>query len=77
VSTRHQAEVGFSLDDQRTKLTDYADQRAWDWVLFEDVGRSGETLDDLPGMLAVLEAAERGDIVGVLVVDESRLARVQ
>ena len=75
VSTRHQAEDGFSLDDQRAKLTDYAQQRGWDWELFEDAGRSGETLDDRPGMLAVLEAAERRAIVGVLVVDESRLAR--
>ena len=75
VSTRHQAEEGFSLDDQRETLTAYADDRSWDHKVFEDPGVSGETLDGRPGMVALLDAADRGEIVGVLVVDESRLAR--
>jgi site-specific DNA recombinase len=75
VSTRHQAEDGFSLEDQREKLTAYADQRGWDYVVYEDPGISGETLDQRAGLVALLDAVDKGDIAGVLIVDESRLAR--
>ncbi|MBW2257341.1 MAG: recombinase family protein, partial [Deltaproteobacteria bacterium] len=75
VSTRHQAEEGFSLDDQRTTLTNLATSRGWTHTVYEDAGISGETLDDRPGMLALLAAVDRGEHHAVLVADESRLAR--
>ncbi len=73
VSTRQQVD-GFSLDEQRETLVASAESQGWAWKLFEDPGVSGESLDR-PGLLALLEAADQGDISGVLVLDESRLAR--
>lgn len=76
VSTRHQAEDGFSLEQQRETLTDYAEQTdRVPFRVFEDAGISGETLDDRPAMVELLDAVGEGEVVGVLVVDESRLAR--
>ena len=75
VSTRHQAEDGFSLDDQRATLTAVAQARAWEHTIYEDAGLSGESIENRPGMLALLAAVARGEHHAVLVVDESRLAR--
>lgn len=75
VSTRHQAEDGFSLDDQRATLTNLAASRGWTHTVYEDAGISGETLEERPGMLALLAAVDRGEHHAVLVADESRLAR--
>ncbi|MDP2623807.1 MAG: recombinase family protein [Actinomycetota bacterium] len=49
--------------------------RGWTWKLFEDPGRSGESLDGRPGMMDLLSAVDRGEVDVVLVVDESRLSR--
>jgi site-specific DNA recombinase len=75
VSTRHQAEDGFSLDDQRTNLTTLAAARGWDTTIYEDAGLSGESIEGRPGMVALLAAVGRSEHHAVLVVDESRLAR--
>lgn len=75
VSTPKKARDGFSLGDQRDKLAAYAEEQGWTWELFEDSGISGETLDGRKRLVEMLEAAEEGRIVGVLVQDESRLAR--
>ncbi len=75
VSTRHQAEEGFSLEDQRDKLVAYANQRGWTFELFEDPGVSGEKLDERPGLGQLLSGVDEGRFDVVLVVDESRLAR--
>ncbi|MEX1208665.1 MAG: recombinase family protein [Acidimicrobiia bacterium] len=75
VSTRHQADDGFSLDDQRTNLTALAHTRGWPVTIYEDAGLSGETIDNRPGMLALLAAVDRAEHHAVLVADESRLAR--
>ncbi len=75
VSTRHQAEEGFSLEDQRDKLMAYANQRGWSVELFEDAGVSGEKLDERPGLGRLLRGVDEGRFNVVLVVDESRLAR--
>ena len=75
VSTRHQAEDGFSLDDQRTTLTTIAAARGWNITIYEDAGLSGETIEGRPGMMALLAAVDRGDHHALLVVDDSRLAR--
>lgn len=62
VSTRHQAEDGFSLGNQRTTLSALAASRGWDHTIYEDAGISGETLDERPGMLALLAAVDRANI---------------
>ena len=75
VSTRHQAEKGFSLEDQRERLIACAAERGWSYQVFEDAGESGENLEERPGLVHLLKLAEAGEITGVLVTDESRLAR--
>ncbi|MEE9177227.1 MAG: recombinase family protein, partial [Acidimicrobiia bacterium] len=75
VSTRHQAEEGFSLAEQERTLTHLAEQRGWDFRLFVDAGLSGEGVDHRPALLQLLKAAGAGELDIVAVVDESRLAR--
>jgi DNA invertase Pin-like site-specific DNA recombinase len=74
VSTKPQMD-GFSLDDQREQLINYADEQGWDWHLYEDAGVSGETFEGRQGLMSVLDDIDAGRVVGVLVVDESRLLR--
>jgi DNA invertase Pin-like site-specific DNA recombinase len=73
VSTGQQVD-GFSLDAQTEKLVAFAETEGWPWDVFEDPGVSGETLDR-PGLMKMFQAIDRGDVGGVLVVDESRLGR--
>jgi DNA invertase Pin-like site-specific DNA recombinase len=75
VSTRHQAEEGFSLEEQQRVLTDLADDRDWDFRLYIDAGLSGEKINNRPALLDLLSAADEGEVDVVAVVDESRLAR--
>jgi len=75
VSTRHQAEEGFSLEEQQRVLTDLATQRGWQFRLYVDAGLSGEKIDNRPALLDLLNAADQGKVDVVAVVDESRLAR--
>ena len=64
VSTRHQAEKGFSLEDQRERLIAYAVERGWSYQVFEDAGVSGETLIERPALVSMLEMAEAGELEG-------------
>ena len=75
VSTRHQAEEGFSLADQRDALTALAQERGWSFRLYVDAGVSGERIDNRPALLDLLHATANGELDVVAVVDESRLAR--
>jgi DNA invertase Pin-like site-specific DNA recombinase len=75
VSTRQQAEEGFSLAEQQAVLTTLANDRGWDFRLYVDAGLSGERLDNRPALLEMLGAAAAGEHSIVAVVDESRLAR--
>lgn len=75
VSTRHQAEEGFSLDEQERTLTALANERGWSFQLYVDSGLSGEGVDHRPALLQLLKDAASGRITVVAVVDESRLAR--
>jgi len=72
VSTRHQAEEGFSLDDQREALTALASERGWEFRLYVDAGISGEKIDNRPGLLDLLNDAAHGEVDVVAVMDESR-----
>ena len=60
VSTRHQAEEGFSLDEQREALTALATERGWSFRLYVDAGISGEKIDNRPGLLDLLNDAAHG-----------------
>jgi DNA invertase Pin-like site-specific DNA recombinase len=75
VSTRQQADEGFSLEEQQRVLTDLATERGWNFRLYIDAGLSGERIDNRPALLDLLRASDEGSIDVVAVVDESRLAR--
>ena len=75
VSTRQQAEEGFSLEDQQRTLTALANERGWPYRLYVDAGLSGEHLHNRPALLEMLTNAAAGQHQIVAVVDESRLAR--
>jgi DNA invertase Pin-like site-specific DNA recombinase len=75
VSTRHQVEEGFSLDEQQAVLTALAQERGWQFRLYVDAGLSGEGIDHRPALLEMLRAVQAGQHNIVAVVDESRLAR--
>ena len=75
VSTRQQAEEGFSLEDQQRTLTSLANERGWPYRLYVDAGLSGEHLHNRPALLQMLTNAAAGATQRGRVVDESRLAR--
>ncbi len=75
VSTRQQAEEGFSVEDQQRTLTSLANERGWPYRLYVDAGLSGEHLHNRPALLEMLTNAAAGQHSIVAVVDESRLAR--
>ncbi|NQV06930.1 recombinase family protein [bacterium] len=75
VSTRQQAEEGFSLEDQQRVLTELAQDRGWSFRLYIDAGISGERIENRPALLDLLNSADEGSLDVVAIVDESRLAR--
>ena len=61
VSTIEQADHGAGLEAQRRTITLAAEAREWNLArIFEDGGASGKNLKR-PGLLAALEALDRGD----------------
>lgn len=75
VSTAHQVEEGFSLEEQRESLIEDAERRGYDWEMFEDPGISGQTLDQRPEAIELLQQIESGELVGVLARFSDRLYR--
>lgn len=75
VSSKHQAQDGFSLAVQRERLSGIAQHHGWEYEVFEDPGISGETLEGRPAMLALLGEVRAGRLDVLLVMDESRLSR--
>lgn len=83
VSTRKQAEGGYSLDEQRQAIVDRCAAEGWDLTLYEDAGLSageGKHRPDLERLLADAEAGRFSvvvfrdlDRVGRSVVDLSRI----
>ena len=77
VSTDEQVANGYGLDAQRSKCHAMAEVKEWDIVReFSDEGISG-TLDesDRPGLSAILDAIEAGEINAVIVSALDRLGR--
>lgn len=75
VSTDQQATEGLSLETQRKRLEQYAEVYGLTIVgWYEDAGASASSLDR-PGLQGALEALERGEAQGLLVVKLDRLTR--
>jgi site-specific DNA recombinase len=75
VSTRGQAERGYSLRQQVEALRTYAESKGYDLLTeITDDGYSGMTLDR-PGLDHVRELVEMGDVDLVLAQDRDRFAR--
>lgn len=75
VSTALQAADGHGLDAQRTRLDAFAAERGMEVVeVIADEGQSGKDLKR-PGMLRVIELAERGLIDGLVVTKTDRVSR--
>ena len=76
VSTTEQADSGAGLEAQRTAITAEAERRGWQLVqVLEDAGASGKSLKGRPGLLAALEAVERGSAEALVVSKLDRLSR--
>ena len=77
VSTIEQAEGGYSLDEQQSKLKAYCDLRDWHvYKVYTDGGYSGSNLVR-PAMSALLEDANARKFDTVLVYKLDRLSRSQ
>lgn len=77
VSTDDQASNGYGLDVQRAKCEAMATVKGWQVAaVYTDEGISG-TLDasERPGLAAMLQAAEKGEINAVIVAALDRLGR--
>jgi DNA invertase Pin-like site-specific DNA recombinase len=76
VSTQEQRDSGAGLQAQRSAIEAEAARRAWQLVaIHEDSGVSGKSLSGRPGLLAALEAVERGEASALVVSKLDRLSR--
>jgi site-specific DNA recombinase len=77
VSTERQAEEGYSLDAQATRLGAYCQAQGWDVEsahVFVDAGVSGKSTDR-EQFQAMMDAAQRGDITRIVAMKLDRIAR--
>lgn len=74
VSTEKQQEK-YSLSVQRQILTDYAKSREWAFIVYDEGSGSGETLENRPQMVSLLQDAKAGKFDVCLVVELERLSR--
>lgn len=75
VSTNEQADSGAGMEAQRRAITLAAEAREWHLVqIFEDGGASGKNLKR-PGLLAALDALDRGEAQVLVVAKIDRLSR--
>lgn len=75
VSTRKQAEEGYSLEAQRRTLTEWAKQRGYESAYYEDAGISAKDVAHRPEMQRLIEDVEAGRIQMVMVWALSRSFR--
>src|SRR5436190_3060598 len=83
VSTRKQADGGYSLDEQRAEIEARCESEGWTLTLYEDAGLSAAAGKHRPELERLLADVERGlfdvvvfrdlDRVGRSVVDLSRI----
>lgn len=77
VSTNKQVDEGFSLDDQRNRLTKYCEAQQWRLCpdhVYVDAGESGTTTDRA-AFQAMLEAARTGKVRRIVAIRLDRVAR--
>lgn len=76
VSTRMQADFGYSEDAQEDEIRKYAKFHGYELVrIYKDSGISGKKIDKRPGMKSMLEDAEKDEFELVISWKVSRLAR--
>lgn len=77
VSTTNQAEEGYSIDEQKDKLTSYCDIKDWNiYEIYTDGGFSGSNTER-PALEQLIRDAERKKFDTVLVYKLDRLSRSQ
>jgi site-specific DNA recombinase len=74
VSTPDQAEK-FSLPAQRRALVGYCEREGWAYIIYEDAGISGETIEARPQMRRLLQDAAAGKFEIALAVEMERFSR--
>lgn len=74
VSTEKQREK-FSLPAQEKILIEYAKSKGWDYVFYNEGAGSGETLENRPQMMKLLEDARAKKFDVCLVIELERLSR--
>jgi len=75
VSTAEQADSRAGLEAQLATITRETERRCWKLVhVYEDAGASGKSLKR-PGLMAAIEAIERGEAEGLVVAKLDRLSR--
>ena len=76
VSTREQADHGWSIEQQEDSIRSWATNQGLEMVaVFRDAGRSGRSMQHRPGLLAMLELVHHGGIGVVVAKAPDRLAR--
>lgn len=75
VSTRKQAEEGYSLDAQRRVLAEWASQRGYTPAYYEDAGISAKDITHRPEMRRLIEDVKAGRVQMVMVWALSRSFR--
>ena len=66
VSTRKQAEEGYSLAAQRRALTEWAEQRGYKPEYYEDAGISAKDIAHRPEMQRLVEDVKAGQVQMVM-----------
>ena len=77
VSTQEQAEEGYSIGEQETRLTKYADAHEWEvYKIYRDAGFSGGDMER-PALKTMINDVQDGLIDKVVVYKLDRLSRSQ
>src|SRR3989339_403461 len=74
VSTEKQREK-FSISSQEKILIEYTKSKGWDYILYNEGAGSGETLENRPQMMKLLQDARNKKFEVCLVIELERLSR--
>ena len=76
VSTEDQAKEGFSLKEQKAKITEYCNFRNYEiYDYYEDAGFSAKTGNHRPEFDRMIEEAKKGKINTVIALKLDRLSK--
>lgn len=77
VSTKEQAEEGYSVEEQDRRCKAAIESKGWQYVgTYSDPGVTGRTMDR-PGLQNMLKAVESGEVEAVVIYKLDRLSRKQ